>query len=80
MQTIKITKINVHTNQTSSLGQSPCLIISSSLKMERTAFLFIQLLAFQNYFVHGSDHVCLFTINDEDTLYDSYLFDNYDQE
>jgi hypothetical protein len=48
--------------------------------MENTPILFIQLLAFQFYFVHGSNHACMFTINDEDTLYDSYLFDNYDQE
>ena len=48
--------------------------------MEKTSILVIQVLAFQFYFVHGSDHACMFTINDEDTLYDSYLFDNYDQE
>ena len=48
--------------------------------MEKTSILVIQVLAFQFYFVHGSDHTCMFTINDEDTLYDSYMFDNFDQE
>ena len=48
--------------------------------MEKTSILLIKVLAFQFYFVHGSDHTCMFTINDEDTLYDSYMFDNFDQE
>ena len=48
--------------------------------METTSMLFIKVLAFLFYFVHGSDHTCMFTINDEDTLYDSYMFDNFDQE